>query len=62
MNDGVRPFMVEDPRYAKAPSLLRVEPNIKWGIDRGTNPDGSKRDNDLHLPVAAKQAAQAKHR
>jgi len=62
LNDGVRlnirPFMVEDPtRHAKAPSLLRAEPNIKWGIDRGTNPDGSKRDNDVHLSLAEKQAA-----
>ena len=62
LNDGVRlnirPFMVEDPaRYVKAPSLLRAEPNIKWGIDRGTNPDGSKRDNDVHLLVAEKVAS-----
>ena len=62
LNDGVRlnirPFMVADPaRHAKAPSLLRAEPNVKWGIDRGTNPDGSKRDNDVHLTLAQKQAA-----
>jgi hypothetical protein len=61
LNDGVRlnirPFMIDDEHYAKAPSILRVQPNIKWGIDRGTNPDGSKRDNDVHLTVAARQAA-----
>lgn len=53
LNDGVRlnirPFM--------SAGILRAEPNIKWGIDRGTNPDGSKRDNDVHLSVAQKQAA-----
>jgi hypothetical protein len=58
LNDGVRlnirPFMIDDPRYAKAPSLLRAEPNVRWGIDRGTNPDGTKRDNDVHLTVAQK--------
>ncbi len=61
LNDGVRlnirPFMVDDERYAKSPPILRVLPNIKWGIDRGANPGGSKRDNDVHLTVAEKQAA-----
>jgi hypothetical protein len=61
LNDGVRlnirPFMVDDPQFANAPSILRIRPNIKWGIDRGANPDGSKRDNDVHLTVAEKVAA-----
>jgi len=61
LNDGVRlnirPFMAVDERYAKAPSILRVQPNIKWGIDRGTNPEGSKRDNDVHLTAGEKQRA-----
>jgi len=50
LNDGVRlnirPFMTA--------GILRVEPNIKWGIDRGKNPDGSVRDNDVHLSVKEK--------
>jgi len=50
LNDGVRlnirPFMMA--------GILRVEPNIKWGIDRGKNPDGSVRDNDVHLSVKEK--------
>ena len=49
--------MVEDPaRHAKAPSLLRAEPNVKWSTDRGTNPDGSRRDNDVHLTLMEKHA------
>jgi len=50
LNDSVRlnirPFMTA--------GILRVEPNIKWGIDRGKNPDGSTRDNDIHLPLKEK--------
>lgn len=50
LNDGVRlnirPFMTA--------SVLRAEPNIKWGIDRGKNPDGSARDNDIHLSLKEK--------
>ena len=58
LNDGVRlnirPFMTA--------GILRSQPNIKWGIDRGTNPDGGKRDNDVHLTVADKQAARDSQR
>ena len=50
MRLNIRPFMTA--------GILRAEPNIKWGVDRGTNPDGSKRDNDVHLTVARKRAAQ----
>lgn len=50
VNDGVRlnirPFMTA--------GVLRAEPNIKWGIDRGKNPDGSARDNDIHLSLKDK--------
>jgi hypothetical protein len=53
INDGVRmnirPFMTAD--------VLRGKPNIKWGKDRGKNPDGTDRLNDLHLMRAEKEAA-----
>jgi len=57
LNDGVRlnirPFMEAD--------ILRKKPNIRWGIDRGNNPQGSywgvKRDNDKHLSLAEKRLA-----
>jgi hypothetical protein len=64
LNDGfllnIRPFMVEDSRCPKAPPLLRIELNDKWGIDRGANPDANKRDNDVNLTVAQKQEAREK--
>ncbi len=53
LDDGVRlnirPWMTA--------GVLRKNPNIKWGVDRGTNPDGTKRDNDLHYTRAEKEAA-----
>ncbi|MCC7365289.1 MAG: hypothetical protein IT303_13060 [Dehalococcoidia bacterium] len=53
LDDGVRlnirPFMEA--------GVLRWKPNIKWGIDRGKNPDGSARNNDVHLTIAEKQEA-----
>jgi len=53
VNDGVRmnirPFVTAD--------VLRARPNIKWNKDRGKNPDGSDRLNDLHLTRAEKEAA-----
>jgi hypothetical protein len=57
LDDGVRlnirPFMEAD--------VLRKNPNIKWGVDRGKNPPGSPwgeiRDNDKHLSLAEKRAA-----
>lgn len=60
LNDGVRlnirPFMEA--------GVLRKNPNIKWGIDRGKNPPGSPweeiRDNDKHLSLAEKRAAREK--
>lgn len=30
--------------------------NVKWGKDRGLNPDGSERLSDVHLTIAEKQA------
>lgn len=53
LDDGVRmnirPFIEA--------GVLRWKPNIKWGVDRGKNPDGSDRVNDLHFTVAQKQEA-----
>ncbi len=53
INDGVRmnvrPFMTA--------GVLRDKPNINWNKDRGKNPDGSDRLNDLHLTRAEKEAA-----
>ena len=53
LDDGVRlnirPFM--------AAGVLRAKPNIKWEKDRGKNPDGSERLNDLHFTLAEKRAA-----
>lgn len=37
--------------------VLRKNPKIKWSVDRGTNPDGTKRDNDAHRTRAEKEAA-----
>jgi len=53
LNDGVRlnirPFVTA--------GLLRSKFTINWNKDRGTNPDGSERLNDLHFTIAEKQAA-----
>ena len=57
LNDGVRlnirPFITAD--------VLRKKPNIKWGVDRGKNPQGSfwgeVRDNDLHKTLEEKRKA-----
>ena len=53
LDDGVRlnirPFMTAD--------VLRIKPNIKWEKDRGKNPDGTERFNDLHYTLAEKRAA-----
>ena len=48
LNDGVRlnirPFV--------AAGVLRSRFTIHWKVDRGTNPDGSERINDLHVTRA----------
>ena len=53
LNDGVRlnirPFVTA--------GVLRSRFTIHWSKDRGTNPDGSARENDRHIPIAEKQAA-----
>jgi hypothetical protein len=52
-NDGVRlnirPFVTA--------GVLRSRVNVNWNKDRGRNPDGSERLNDLHLTIAEKQQA-----
>ncbi|WNI14281.1 DNA methyltransferase [Actinacidiphila sp. ITFR-21] len=53
LDDGVRlnirPFV--------AAGVLRSKFTIHWKKDRGTEPDGSARDNDLHHTLAQKRAA-----
>lgn len=55
INDGVRlnvrPFVTA--------GVLRAKFNVKWEKDRGKNPDGSERLNDLHYTVAQKRDARA---
>lgn len=54
LNDGVR---LNIRPFVEA-SVLRNRVSINWNKDRGTNPDGSERLNDLHYTLAEKQAAQ----
>ncbi len=53
LNDGVRvnirPFVTA--------GVLRNRFTINWNKDRGTNPDGSERLNDLHYTLAQKREA-----
>jgi hypothetical protein len=53
LNDGVRlnirPFV--------AAGVLRGKFTINWNKDRGKNPDGSERINDLHFTIAEKRKA-----
>ncbi|MDQ3315921.1 MAG: hypothetical protein M3522_01145, partial [Actinomycetota bacterium] len=53
INDGVRlnirPFIEAE--------VLRSKFTINWKKDRGKNPDGSERHNDLHLTRAEKEEA-----
>jgi hypothetical protein len=55
LDDGVRlnirPFVTAN--------VLRSRVNVKWDKDRGKNPDGSERINDLHPTLAEKRAARA---
>jgi hypothetical protein len=56
LNDGVRvnvrPFVEAD--------VLRSPVNIHWRKDRGKNPDGSERQNHIHLSIAEKRDARKK--
>jgi hypothetical protein len=53
LNDGVRlnirPFVIA--------GVLRGKFTINWNKDRGKNPDGSERLNDLHYTLAEKRSA-----
>ncbi len=53
LNDGVR---LNIRPFVQA-GLLRRKFTINWKTDRGSNPDGSTRVNDLHFTLAEKQAA-----
>ena len=56
LNDGVRlnirPFV--EAGVLAGPSSV---PRVHWKKDRGKNPDGSERHNDLHFTIAEKQQA-----
>jgi hypothetical protein len=53
LNDGVR---LNIRPFVKA-GVLRSPFNIHWKKDRGRNPDGSERHNDIHLSLAEKRDA-----
>ena len=53
VNDGVR---LNVRPFVEA-GVLRSPFNIHWRKDRGQNPDGSERENDIHLTKAEKRAA-----
>jgi hypothetical protein len=53
LNDGVR---LNIRPFVKA-GVLRSEPNVHWRKDRGGNPDGSERQNDIHLSLVQKREA-----
>ncbi len=53
LNDGVR---LNIRPFVNA-GILRSKFTISWNKDRGKNPDGGKRFNDVHLAVAEKQEA-----
>jgi hypothetical protein len=53
LNDGVR---LNVRPFVEA-GVLRSKFNVKWDKDRGKNPDGSERHNDLHYTLAQKQEA-----
>ncbi len=53
LNDGVR---LNIRPFVEA-GVLRAPFNIHWKKDRGKNPDGSERHNDVHLSLAEKHDA-----
>ncbi len=55
LNDGVR---LNIRPFVEA-GVLRSRFTINWNKDRGTNPDGSERHNDLHKTLAEKHAARS---
>ena len=52
-------FAAKDERLVEA-GVLRAPVNIHWKKDRGKNPDGSERHNDVHLSLAEKLEARRK--
>ena len=55
LNDGVR---LNIRPFVEA-GVLRSKFNIHWNKDRGKNPDGTERHNDIHLTLAEKSSARA---
>jgi len=53
LNDGVR----RNIRPFVTAGVLRYNPNIHWRKDRGKDPDGSERLNDLHRSLGEKAEA-----
>ena len=53
LNDGVR---LNIRPFVEA-GVLRSRVNVKWNKDRGRDPDGSERVNDVHHTLSAKRAA-----
>jgi hypothetical protein len=53
LNDGVR---LNIRPFVQA-GVLRAPFNVHWKKDKGKNPDGSERDNDVHLSLAEKVEA-----
>jgi len=53
LNDGVR---LNIRPFVEA-GILRSPFNIHWKKDRGKDPDGSERHNDVHISLAEKEAA-----
>jgi hypothetical protein len=56
LNDGVR---VNIRPFVEA-GVLRSPFNIHWRKDRGKDPDGSERRNDIHLSIAERRDARKK--
>jgi len=57
-NDGVR---LNIRPFVEA-GVLRSEFNIHWRMDRGKNPDGGERHNDIHLTLSEKRQARTSAR
>ena len=55
LNDGVR---LNIRPFVEA-GVLRSKFNVHWRKDRGKNPDGSERHNDMHLTLAEKRKARS---
>ena len=56
LNDGIR---LNIRPFVEA-GVLRSPFNIHWKKDRGKDPDGSERHNDIHLSLAEKRDARTK--